>query len=102
MIEKAKFTCSPLGEVLEKQTKTIEYQGIKKIKPIEDGNQLVVSNELYLMILMPTEIVYHLKNKKNVYLINFLKKDLLNFRIFPNNLICKYKTEGINPKDFNN
>ena len=37
---------------------------------------------------------------------NLLKEDLLNFRIEkqinPNNLIYKYKTKGISPKDFSN
>ena len=42
-----------------------------------------------------------------MYLINLLKKDLLNFRIFlkkcySNNLIYKYKTESVTPKDFSN
>ena len=42
-----------------------------------------------------------------MYLINLLKKDLLNFRNFfkkcySNNLIYKYKTESATPKDFSN
>ena len=42
-----------------------------------------------------------------MYLINLLKKDLLNFRTFfkkyySNNLIYKYKTESATPKDFSN
>ena len=81
-MEKAKFTHPPLGEVLEKKTKTIEYQGIKKIKPVEDGNQLVVSNELYLMILMPTEIVYHLKNNKKCIFNKLLKERSFEFQNF--------------------
>ena len=36
VIEQAKFTYSPLGKALEKQTKTIEDQGKKQIKAIED------------------------------------------------------------------
>ena len=35
IIEKAKFTYSPLGEALEKQIKTIEDQGIKQIKALK-------------------------------------------------------------------
>ena len=43
----AKFTYSPFGKALEKQTNTIENQDKKQIKEIEDhGNQLVESNEL--------------------------------------------------------
>ena len=36
IIEQAKFTCSPLGNALEKQTKTIEDQAKKQIKLIQD------------------------------------------------------------------
>ena len=47
MIEQVKFTYSPLGKTLEKQTKPIEDQGKKLIKEIEDhGKQLVESTEL--------------------------------------------------------
>ena len=34
--EQAKFSYSPLGKALEKQTKTIEDQGKKQIKAVED------------------------------------------------------------------
>ena len=34
--EQAKFTYSPLGKAFEKQTKTIEDQGEKEIKAIQD------------------------------------------------------------------
>ena len=36
IIEQAKFTYSPLGKVFEKQTKTIENQGEKQIKAMQD------------------------------------------------------------------
>ena len=36
IIEQAKFTYSPIGKVFEKQTKTIEDQGEKQIKAIQD------------------------------------------------------------------
>ena len=36
IIEQAKFTDSPLGKAFEKQTKTIEDQGEKQIKAIQD------------------------------------------------------------------
>ena len=35
MIEQAKFTYSPSGKALEKQTKTIEDQGIKQVKALK-------------------------------------------------------------------
>ena len=36
VIERAKFTYSPLGKAFEKQTKTIEVQREKQIKAIQD------------------------------------------------------------------
>ena len=35
VIEQAKFTCSPLGKALKKQTKTFEHQSKKQIKEIK-------------------------------------------------------------------
>ena len=47
MIEQTKFTYSPSGKALERQTKTIKDEDKKKIKAIEDyGKQLLESNEL--------------------------------------------------------
>ena len=40
IIEQAKFTYSPLGKAFEKQIKTIEDQGEKQIKPIQDKKQV--------------------------------------------------------------
>ena len=36
MIERAKFTYSPLGKAFEKQIKAIEHQGEKQIKALEN------------------------------------------------------------------
>ena len=36
IIEQAKFTYSPLGKAFQKQTKTIEDQGEKQIKEVQD------------------------------------------------------------------
>ena len=45
IIEQAKFTYSPLGKAFEKQTKTIEDQGEKQIKAIQDNNkQMTIKN----------------------------------------------------------
>ena len=41
IIEQAKFTYSPLGKAFEKQTKTIEDQGEKQIKAIENNTKKV-------------------------------------------------------------
>ena len=48
LIEQVKFTYSPLGEIFEKQTKTIEDQRKKQIKAIQDhGKQSVEFNETF-------------------------------------------------------
>ena len=39
IIEQATFTYSPLGKAFEKQTKTIEDQGEKQIKAIQDNKK---------------------------------------------------------------
>ena len=81
VIEQAKFTYSPWRKALEEQTKTIENQGKKQIKAIQDhGKQLVESNELIKKDFnIDRDIIPHEEQKK--YLMNLLKKDLLNFRI---------------------
>ena len=43
IIEQAKFSYSPLGKAFEKQTKTIEDQGEKQIKPIQDYKEQSVN-----------------------------------------------------------
>ena len=60
--------------------------------------------DLLKKILIPTETVHHLTNKKK-YLIDLLKKNLMNFRIRKNKLILiiliyKYNTEGRSSNDF--
>ena len=47
ILEQAKFTYSPLGKAFEKQTKTIEDQGEKQIKAIQDNKQQLISNDDY-------------------------------------------------------
>ena len=57
-------------------------------------------------ILISTEIVYHLKNIKNIFneLVEERSSKFKNLekRIDPDNLVYKYKTEGVSPKDFSN
>ena len=46
IIGQAKFTYSPLGKAFVKQTKTIEDQGEKQIKAVQDNKkQIVVIND---------------------------------------------------------
>ena len=40
IIERARFTCSPLGKAFEKQITTIEDQGEKQLKAIQDQGQI--------------------------------------------------------------
>ena len=54
IIEQAKFTYSLLGKAFEKQTKTIEDQGEKQIKAVQDKSQLNQSKNL-LMTLMKVQ-----------------------------------------------
>ena len=44
IIQQAKFNYSPLGKAIEKQRKTIEDQGKKQVKAIQDNKQLVNIN----------------------------------------------------------
>ena len=43
IIEQAKFSYSPLGKAFEKQTETIEDQGEKQIKAIQDNKEQSVN-----------------------------------------------------------
>ena len=47
IIEQAKFTYSPLGKAFGKQTKSIEDQGEKQIKAIQDNKQPLISDNDY-------------------------------------------------------
>ena len=69
IIEKAKFTYSPLGKAFEKTQKQLKCKEQKNI-----FNKLV------------GEKLHELKNLRN--------------KVNPDNLIYKYKTDGISPKDF--
>ena len=47
IIQRAKFTYSPLGKALEKQRKTIEYQGEKQVKAIQDKQIVNINKDDY-------------------------------------------------------
>ena len=67
IIEEAKFTYSPLGKALEKQTKTIEDKGEKQIKAIQDNRKQLISNDGYkskLLISKEREIFKDIYNKR--------------------------------------
>ena len=68
IIEYAKFTYSPLGKVFEKHTKTIEDQGKKQVKAIQDNKQLVnIIKDNYkdkLLLSKEREIFKDIYNKR--------------------------------------
>ena len=70
IIQQAKFTYSPLGKVFEKQIKTIEDQGKKQVKAIQD-------QEIIKMIIkMIIKINYYFQKKEKSLKI-FTIKDLI-------------------------
>ena len=78
IIEQAKFTYSPLGKVFEKQTKTIEDQGEKQVKAIQDKQ--LVNNVDKLLLSKEREIFKDIYNKR------LDKIEELNNKIDYNNL----------------
>ena len=62
IIQQAKFTNSHLGKAIEKQRKTIEYQGKKQVEEIQDNKQLVYKDKLLLS--KEREIFNDISNKK--------------------------------------
>ena len=67
IIQEAKFNYSPLGKALEKQIKTIEDQGKKQVKAIQDNNQLVNKDNGYkdkLLLSREREIFKDIYNKR--------------------------------------
>ena len=83
IIQQAKFTYSPLGKTLEKQIKTIEDQGKKQVKAIEDNKQIVNKDDDYkdkLLLSREREIFKDIYNKR------LDKIEELNNKIDYNNL----------------
>ena len=69
IIEQAKFTYSPLGKAFEKQTKTIEDQGKKQVKAIQDKKIVNINNndddyKDKLLLLTEREIFKGIYNKR--------------------------------------
>ena len=83
IIEQAKFSYSPLGKAFEKQTKTIEDQGEKQIKAIQDNKRQLINDDDYkdkLLISKEREIF------KDIYDKRLDKIEELNKKIDYNNL----------------
>ena len=85
IIQQAKFTYSPLGKALEKQIKTIEDQGKKQVKAIQDNKQLVNINDdddyKYKLLLSRERKVF-----KDIYNKRLDKIEELNNKIDYNDL----------------
>ena len=68
IIEQAKFTYSLLGKAFEKQTKTIEGQGEKQIKAIQDSKKQIANiNDDYknkLLLSQEREIFENIYNER--------------------------------------
>ena len=62
IIEKARFTYSPLGKAFEKQIKVIKDQGQKQIKAIQDQGQIKTIKNMLMML----KILLDLKTKRNI------------------------------------
>ena len=83
IIQQAKFNYSPLGKALEKQIKTIEDQGKKEVKAIQDNKQIVNKDDVYkdkLLLSREREIFKDIYNKR------LDKIEELNNKIDYNNL----------------
>ena len=83
IIQQAKFVYSPLGKALEKQIKTIEDQGKKLVKAVQDNKQIVNKDDDYkdkLLLLGEREIFKDIYNKR------LDKIEELNNKIDYNNL----------------
>ena len=67
IIEQARFIHSPFGKVFEKQTKTVEDQGEKEIKAIQDNKRQLINNDNYkdkLLLSKEREIFKDIYNKR--------------------------------------
>ena len=67
IIQQAKFNYSPLGKALEKQRKTIEDQGKKQVKAIQDKKQIFHKDDDYkdkLLLSREREIFKDIYNKR--------------------------------------
>ena len=96
IIQQAKFAYYPLGKALEKQIKTIEDQGKKQVKAIQDNKQLVNINKDddykdKLLLSREREIF-----NKDIYNKRLHKIEELNNKIDYNNL--NYVVEGTGDK----
>ena len=104
IIEQAKLTYSPLGKAFEKQTKTIEDQGEKQVKaiqnkrPIKSIEKCTYDNNDSPMVLKEKEIYNKLTEE------SFEKINNLDKKVDTDKFVFKYKgkTPDGNFSNFNN
>ena len=104
IIEQARFIYFPLRKTFERQIKTIEDQGEKQIKALEEHEKqlLKYSNEKeFLTHLKQKEIFKELVNRRMEEPVNRRMKEIWDLRkqIDFNNLIYHYKNKTV-PKKF--
>ena len=91
IIEQAKFTYSPLGKAFQKQTKTIEDQGEKQTKAIQDKRP-IKSIEKFTYDINDSPIVLKEKEIYNKLTEeSFEKINNLDKKVDTNKLVFKYK-----------
>ena len=94
IIEKARFTYSPLRKAFEKQTKTMKDQGEKQIKAIQDKRSIKLI-EKFTDDINDSPIVL---KEKEIYN-KLTEKNNLDKRVHIDKLVFKYK-DNIPDEDF--
>ena len=98
IIQKAKFTYSPLRKAFEKQAKTMKDQGEKQIKAIQDKRS-IKSIEKFTYDINDSPIVLKEKNIYNKLTEKSFKINNLDKRVDIDKLLFKYK-RNIPDEDF--
>ena len=99
IIQQAKFNYSPLGKALEKQRKTIEDQGEKQVKAIQDKQIVNINKDDYkdkLLLSKEREIFKDIYNKrldKIEEMNNEIDYDDLDYVVLSSDMEYKFSTE---------
>ena len=99
IIQQAKFNYSPLGKALEKQRKTIEDQGEKQVKAIQDKQIVNINKDDYkdkLLLSKEREIFKDIYNKrldKIEEMNNEIDYDDLDYVVLSSDMEYKFSVE---------
>ena len=99
IIQQAKFNYSPLGKALEKQRKTIEDQGEKQVKAIQDKRIVNINKDDYkdkLLLSTEREIfkdIYYKGLDKIEEMHNEIDYDDLNYVVLSSDMEYKFSIE---------